>query len=104
MQIQSSKPDLDSINSVRLRIEDRLRNLALICDIDTGTSYNPRDLSLMLYELNSLSPTEFQAIKHVMDICDKAAYANRVDPSKIKEARAIGERVIHVIDNRIDLV
>ena len=57
----------------------------------------------MLCDLKSLSQSEFEAIKHIMDICDKAAYADRVDPFKIKEARAIGERVIRVIDNRLEV-
>jgi hypothetical protein len=96
-------PDLDPINSIRLKIEGRLRSIASICRIDTGPSFSLRELSTMLCELNSLSPTEFWAIKYIMDFCDKAAYANRVDPYKIKEATAIGERVIRIIDKRLEM-
>jgi hypothetical protein len=58
----------------------------------------------MLCEYNSLSQTEFRAIKYILDFCDKAAYAKQVDPFKIKEATAIGERVIQIIDNRLHMI
>jgi hypothetical protein len=88
---------------VRLKIEDRLRILALSCRIDTGSSFSLGELSTLLCDLKSLSPTEFRVIKYIIEFCDRAAYADRVDPYKIKEARAIGEQVIRVIDNRLDI-
>ena len=82
MYLQLNKPDLDSINSVRMKIEDRLRSLASVCKIDNGPSFSLRELSIMLSELNSLSPTEFRAVKYIMDICDRADNASRVDHTK----------------------
>ena len=78
-------------------------NLAFINNIDTGPSFNQGELLAMLHEMSFLSLTEFRTIKYIMDICEKAAYANKVDPFKIKEAAEIGERVIRIIDDRLDM-
>ena len=101
MYLQANMPDLGPINSIRSKIEARLLNLAIRKDIDTGSDFSLSELLTLLCDFNALSPAEFRAIRYVMDISDRAAYSNRVDPHKIKEATAIGERVIRVIDNRL---
>ena len=103
MYLQANMPDLGPINSIRLKIEDRLRNLAIRKDIDTGSNFNLLELLTMLCDISALSQTEYRAIRYIMDICDKAACASKVDQSKITEATAIGERVVRIIDNRLEM-
>lgn len=104
MYLQTKMPDLCGINSIRLKIEDRLRNLAIKKDIDTGSDFCLAELLAMLSDVSALSPTEFRAIRYIMDIYDKAEYSNKIDPSRITEATAIGERVIRIIDKRLEIV
>lgn len=96
-------PDLRPINSIRIKMEDRLRNLAIRNDIDTGCDSSLTKLLTTLCDINVLSPTESQAIGYIVDLCDKAAYGSRVDQNKISEATEIGERVVRIIDNRLKM-
>jgi hypothetical protein len=102
MYLQASMPDLWPITSIRSKIEQSLRNLAASKDIDTGSDYNLLDLLSALCDISALSPTEYRAITYIMDLCDRAVHGCTVDPNRIKEATAIGERVVRIIDKRLE--
>jgi hypothetical protein len=101
--LQANMPDLGPITSIRSKIEDRLRNLAIRKDIDTGSYFSLSELLNMLCDISVLSPTEYRAIRYIVEICDKASCGSKVDPYKITEATAIGERVVRIIDNRLEM-
>jgi hypothetical protein len=80
MYLQSKMPDLGPIASMKLKIEDRLRNLAIKNNIDTGSNFSLSELLTLLRDICALSPTEFRDIRDIGDFCEKVAYANIVDP------------------------
>ena len=104
MYLQANMPDLGPITSIKCKIEERLQNLAVLKNIDTGSDYDLMDLLSALRDIGALSPTEDRAIRHIVNLCDKAVYGSRVDPYRITEATAIGERVVHIIDRRLEIV
>jgi hypothetical protein len=88
--------------SIEMKIEDRLRHLAMK-HIDAGSEHNTIELSRQLCNNDILSPTEFRAIRYFLEVYDKALHACRLDPNLIKEETEIGERVVRIIDNRLNM-
>jgi hypothetical protein len=101
MYVQSNMEP--ALVSIRMKIEDRLRSLALKKNMDIGVNYSMIDLSEELCNIDALSPTEFRAIRYLMDTYDKVIHACKIDPGLVKEATEIGERVIRIIDHRLEI-
>jgi hypothetical protein len=91
-----------SAASIKMKIEERLRNLALKKYMNIGSNYDMTELTEELRDMDAISPTEFRAVRYLLDIYDKVLHACRVDPDRIKEANEIGERLIHIIDKRLE--
>jgi len=89
--------------SMKTKIDNRLRNLAQKKCIDVEPYHNTEDLSRKLCAIDALSPTEFRAINYLLEIYDKVIHAGRIDRHLILEANEIGERVVRILDNRIDI-
>jgi hypothetical protein len=90
--------------SLIMKIEDRLRDLAGKKHIDLVSNNDIKELSMKLCDVDALSPTEFRAIIYLEDIYDKILHANMINPDTIEEATEIGERVVRIIDNRLNVV
>ena len=90
--------------SIEMKVEERLRTVALRRYMDLEANCNTKELARQLFNIDALSPSEFRAIGYLLEMHDKIAHACMVDPDRIKEATEIGERVVRIIDNRLAMM
>lgn len=90
-----------SVASIKTSIEERLKNLAIKNSSDFEPNNDMEELTEELRDIDAISPTEYRAVRYLLDTYDKVLHACRVDPDRIKEAYEIGERLIRIIDNRL---
>jgi hypothetical protein len=88
--------------SLIMKIKGRLTDLAERKYIDSSSDKTITELSMKLCDVDALSPTEFRAIGYLEEIYDKVLHANRINPDEMREATEIGERVVRIIDNRLE--
>ncbi len=90
--------------SLIVKIKGQLTDLAERKYIDSVSNGSITELSMKLCDVDALSPTEFRAIRYLEDIYDKVLHDKRINPDTVREATEIGERVVRIMDNRLEAV